>query len=839
MIFISGIVLTVVIVIIRQIIGIRYLLKQKTVTLELTPPAFLDRKPRATTQMFSVLHNLGLNLNLADKLLNRKTVIKLSIVSTRKGGIRYLVKVPAKKSESIERIIHGYLPEVRIKRTEQDFSFDANIKKPLIINFRQSKHFAYPLKNYDFLETNDPISYLTTAMTQLNDNEIIIFQLMLLPIRLKEAGVLSRKILNNQDIADHLNKRRLPIIALILNLVNKLLLGTLSGVTEVFHGPSDYASQMTRRDMLYKHEVASKIIPARFISQFEQFHIELIAGKLNQPLFRTSIKALIVADNKHQAKKRAKAVESAMTSYSVEGYQSLVSHIRRLHQLYAGFNSRIIGRKANVLSVSEIASLYHFPHSYSAKTENVIKSLSKTLPAPVSLKNNTKLDVILGINKYHGVSTEIGITEAERQRHVYVIGGTGNGKTTMLQYAAVQDIQNGKGIAVIDPHGDFAETILKHIPEDRIKDVIYINPDDLGFPVGINLLEIPEGTTGDDLLREKDLITESVVSVFRKIFSEDDSGGHRIEYVLRNAVLTALTLPDCTLFTVLKLLNNATYRDKISKGLEDEDLRDFWDNELGKAGEFQRVKMSAGITSKVSRFRQSAFAYRILSQTKSTIDFDSILDSKKILICNFSRGRLGEDNSTLFGTTILAKLQMAALRRARQEQAERQPFYLYVDEFQHFATTSFIQMLSEARKYKLFLTIAEQSTAQQEQQRMVNIILANVGTVICFRSSSPADEMFILPIFRQYLNEGAIADLPSYNFYIKIAAVQPQEPISGETLLLDGKGSEEVMRQVIVSSRELYGKEYVEPLVVVSPKIPLVKNTNTRSYNKRAKSTKY
>ncbi len=840
MVFIGGIVLVILVTLLRWILGFKYLLTQKYLYLELTPPAFMDRKPQATAQMFSILHNLGINLNAVDKLLNRKTVISLEIVSTRKDGIRYLIKVPVKKTESIERIIHGYLPEARIKRLEPGNSVVIEAKRSSIVSFSQKQHYAYPLKSYDFLDTNDPMSYLTNAMTQLDINEAVTFQLVLIPVELKEVEILSRKILNNQDLTEDLNKRKIPIIPLILTLVNKLLLGVLSGITELFHGQSDYASQMTRRDMLYKHEVASKIIPARFISQFEQMHIELIAQKLNQPLFQASIRALVVADNKHELSSRKKAIESAMTSYSVAGYQSLVANVPKipLSSRYRRFAflkglPNDFSKKINILSASEVASIYHFPHSYSAKTENVIKSLSKTLPAPVSLKNGTQLDLILGVNEYHGTSTKIGMTQEERQRHIYIIGGTGNGKTTMLQYAAVQDIVNGNGMAVIDPHGDFAETVLKHIPEDRIKDVIYINPDDLAFPVGINLLEIPEGTTGDDLLREKDLITESVVSIFRKIFSEDDSGGHRIEYVLRNAVLTALTLPDCTLFTVLKLLNNATYRDKVSKGLEDEDLKDFWDNELGKAGEFQRVKMSAGITSKVSRFRQSAFAYRILSQTKSTIDFDSILDSKKILICNFSRGKLGEDNSTLFGTTILAKLQMAALRRARQEQSERQPFYLYVDEFQHFATTSFIQMLSEARKYKLFLTIAEQSTAQQEQQRMVNIILANVGTVICFRSSSPADEMFILPIFRQYLDEGDIANLPSYNFYIKIAAVQSQEPISGETLLLDSKGSEEIMHQVVVSSRELYGKEYVDPIVKkTETKIAKTNNTLERDEKK-------
>ena len=337
-----------------------------------------------------------------------------------------------------------------------------------------------------------------------------------------------------------------------------------------------------------------------------------------------------------------------------------------------------------------------------------------------------------------------------------------------------------------------------------------MNPDDLAYPIGVNLLELTPGLEGDDLLREKDLITESTISVLRKIFSEDDSGGHRIEYVLRNTIQTALTMENPNLFTIFRLLNDNKYRREIVKTLDDEDLRNFWKNELGKAGDFQKVKMVAGITAKIGRFLFSASAKRILEQDKSTIDFGDILDSGKILICNFSKGALGEDTSSLFGTTILAKLQVASLRRARLKQADRRPFYLYVDEFQNFATMSFVQMLSEARKYKLFLIMAEQSTSQQDQQRLVDIILANVGTVICFRSGSPADERYVLPLFYPYIGQGEIANLPAYNFYMRIAAVTAQEPLSGQTLLLDEADDETIFKEAIRSSREKYAKKVVE-----------------------------
>jgi hypothetical protein len=224
--------------------------------------------------------------------------------------------------------------------------------------------------------------------------------------------------------------------------------------------------------------------------------------------------------------------------------------INRLHAPFRSLDS--------IVSVSEVASLYHFPYGQTNRTEGVAQSLSSTLPAPLALKqhaDHADYDVVLGVNKHHGHDTLIGLTESERQRHIYLIGGTGNGKTTLLEYGLLQDIQAGKGVALIDPHGDSAQKLLRYIPKSRIKDVIYLNPRDLDYPIGLNLLEIPEGLTGTDLKHEKDLIAEAVISVLRKIFDDGNSANaYRIERVLRNAIYTAFTVPDATLFTILRLL---------------------------------------------------------------------------------------------------------------------------------------------------------------------------------------------------------------------------------------------------------------------------------------------
>tara|TARA_B100001105_G_C22398090_1_gene447780 strand:- start:3754 stop:4653 length:900 start_codon:yes stop_codon:yes gene_type:complete len=258
---------------------------------------------------------------------------------------------------------------------------------------------------------------------------------------------------------------------------------------------------------------------------------------------------------------------------------------------------------------------------------------------------------------------------------------------------------------------------------------------------------------------------------------------------------------------VFDLLNDPKYRKSVIKTLEDKNLINFWKNEIGKAGDMQKVKMAAGITAKIGRFLFSASARQILEQPKSTIDFDEIINDGKILICNFSKGLLGEDTSELFGITVLAKLQLASLRRARLEQSKRRPFYLYVDEFQNFATTSFVQMLSEARKYKLFLTMAEQSTSQQSDQQMVSIIMANVGTVITFRTGNPQDERVLLPLFSPYIEQGEISNLPAFNFYAKLSAVKAQEPLSGQTLLLSDDGDIKTRTAIVEHSRSVFAKK--------------------------------
>jgi energy-coupling factor transporter ATP-binding protein EcfA2 len=476
------------------------------------------------------------------------------------------------------------------------------------------------------------------------------------------------------------------------------------------------------------------------------------------------------------------------------------------------FQKRLLSLASNssptVLSISEVSDLYHFPFTRVTQTENIIKAHSKELPAPVSLKKGRIMDSVFGVNTYGGTNTEIGLTEEERQTHMYILGRTGSGKTTLMFTMAKHDIETGKGLVFIDPHGDVSEDLVASVPLSRKDDLIYVNPTDLKHPIGINLLELTPGLDEDEAELEKEVVAEGMVSLFRKVFSkEENTNAHRIEYILRNTIYTAFTTEGCTIFTINKILTNPTFRKQVVSRLKDPDLVDFWKYEFGKAGDYQVVKMTQGVTAKVGRFLRSPTARRILEQEKSTINFDDIINQGKILICNFSQ-KLGEDTSRLLGTTIMTKLQQAALKRAYIPENERKTFYLYVDEFQNFATQSFTKMVTEGRKYRMPLIIAEQSTSQQKDRDITNIILANITTVVSFRSGNYIDEDLMLNQFAPYLEKGEIMNLPRYKFYIKISAIESEEPFSGTTLYFPVVKDAEKIEQLIEASRKNWAIDY-------------------------------
>ncbi|MBI3341727.1 type IV secretion system DNA-binding domain-containing protein [Candidatus Curtissbacteria bacterium] len=816
---------------VKRLLLLRKSLKEESVLLELTPPAITEKTAYTTQQLFSVIHNLAKRKTFQEKLLGKKTLFSFEIASSLNQGIRYLIRTTPKEANNVKRSLLSYLPQVSVK-TVADY-LPGNSEKstrlsPKIIEFNQQKHFAYPLKRQDTLSEHDPVAYITGMMTKLKKDELVAFQLILSQTKTREAPAIKRIILRNGDLFVYLDRFRIPSYIQPLFLTLKLILGFVKvtgnqlqwAVTELANGTNKNYVMARQFELQQQSLVASNVKPARILSSFEQETVSLVQSKIDQSLFEATARVLVMVKDDTDQRERVDGFIASLETFSVPGYQSLVkksglpdfiwSKVR-----FLTFQKRLLSLFGNssssLLSVSEVSDLYHFPFQRVNQTEDIVKVKSKDLPAPLSLKQGSKLAVVFGNNSYAGTTTPIGLTGEERKTHMYIIGRTGSGKTTLMFSMAKHDIENGEGLAFIDPHGDVSEDLLACVPESRKDDLIYLNPFDLKYPIGINLLELTPGLDEDEAELEREVVAEGVVSLFRKVFSkEENANAHRIEYILRNTIHTVFTTESPTIFTIYDLLNNPPFRKQVVDKLQDENLKNFWEFEFGKAGDYQVVKMVGGVTSKIGRFLFSPTAKRILEQKKSTIDFSEILNGK-ILICNLSQGKLGEDTARLLGTTILTKIQQAALKRADIPQNKRRQFHLYVDEFQNFATLSFSKMLSEGRKYGLEVYIAEQSTSQQEDRSIVNVILGNVTTVVCFRTGNPVDEDLLLEQFSPYVQKGEIYSLPRYHFYIKISAIESEDPFSGVTIFTKVKKDPKKRERLIEASRKNNAIVYKKP----------------------------
>lgn len=363
----------------------------------------------------------------------------------------------------------------------------------------------------------------------------------------------------------------------------------------------------------------------------------------------------------------------------------------------------------------------------------------------------------LGEANFRNAKKRFGIKIDDRRRHVYALGKTGVGKSTFLENMIIQDIYNNRGFAVVDPHGDLVEKVLKFIPSNRVNDVIYFNPSDIDYPIAFNVLEKVEP-------QYRHLVASGLVGVFKKIWAE--SWGPRLEYLLRNAILALLDYQDATLLGIPRILVDPTFRKKVIATLQDPVVKAFWVDEFSKYNQQFLTEAISPIQNKVGQFLSSSLIRNIVGQVSSTIDLRKVMDEGKILLLNMSKGRIGEDNSALLGAMMITKLQLAAMSRVDIPEHTRRDFYLYVDEFQNFATESFANILSEARKYRLNLIIAHQYI-EQLGEVVKPAVFGNVGTMVIFRiGGNDAEEL--LKEFEPYYTEEHLVNLPKYNFYIKL-----------------------------------------------------------------------
>ncbi len=405
---------------------------------------------------------------------------------------------------------------------------------------------------------------------------------------------------------------------------------------------------------------------------------------------------------------------------------------------------------------------------------------------------------IFGETTFRSQARRFGIKPDDRRRHMYLIGKTGMGKSTILENMIVEDIRAGKGVAVVDPHGDLAEKIIKFIPSSRVNDVIYFNPADIEYPIAFNVVEQVEPHL-------RHLVASGLIGVFQKLWA--DSWGPRLEYILRNAILAILDYPGATLLAVTRMFSDKVFRKKVIDKIQDPVVKSFWVNEFaGYADKFAAEAVSP-IQNKVGQFLSSSLIRNIVGQVKSTLNVREIMDEGKILILNLSKGRIGEDNSSLLGAMMITKIQLAAMSRVDILEHERKDLYLYVDEFQNFATDSFANILSEARKYRLNLIMAHQYI-EQLGEKVKPAVFGNVGTLIVFRIGA-ADAEELEPEFSPVFTKEDLVNLPKFEFYIKLMIDGiTSDPFSARGLPPLTKEEEtENVEKVIAVSRERYAKK--------------------------------
>jgi DNA helicase HerA-like ATPase len=409
--------------------------------------------------------------------------------------------------------------------------------------------------------------------------------------------------------------------------------------------------------------------------------------------------------------------------------------------------------------------------------------------------NDKKLITPFAVTNYRDIRKRFGIKERNRRGHMYIVGKTGTGKTTLIENLAISDIKTGNGLALIDPHGDVAEDILHFIPKRRIKDVIYFNPADLEYPIAFNPLEkVPSDS--------HHLVASGLISTFKKIWS--DFWGPRLEHILRHSILSLLEYPKSTLLDLPRLLTDKEFRKRILEHITHPQVKDFWLFEFEKYSAWLRSEAISPILNKIGQFLISIPLRNIVGQKQNTFDLRKVMDEGKILIVNLAKGKIGEDNSSLLGAMIVTKIQLAALSRSDLLEDKRKPFYLYVDEIHNFLTLSFADILSEARKYGLNLILAHQYIEQLDE-KIRAAIFGNVGTIVSFRIGAE-DAKYLAKEFLPVFDESDLINLPNYHVYLKLMIDgATSEPFSAITMP-QAVRNRSYKEKIIKHSRKIYSR---------------------------------
>ncbi len=725
-------------------------------------PKANDKSELAAEQLFASLHGI---LRDKDELkLNGGLQEHLSFeIASVNGQIRFYVWVPKALQSFVEGQIYSQYPTVQIHEADEDYV--AHERQHSVIYTSEIVPTAsemLPIKTFQSFEV-DPLAGITgtlaklEATTQNGAGEEIWIQVLARPIaddwhKASEHWVKTVKNGNQNPFA-------------FLTGGGNFDLKWIGGLFEALWKPPEQG-------------IGGSSAPKE-LSERDKTRVSEAEKKATKLGYKVKIRLAYLGDSQTNAKLRMQAIVGTFKQYNstnLNGFKIANTSFNK--EDLAKYKSRLFIDKGYILNIEELASVFHLPHT-NVETPNIVWASSKTAEPPAKLPIITGNDAIdenisaFGLTNFRGINHQFGMLRYDRSRHVYIIGQTGAGKSGTLELFALSDIFHNQGYAIIDPHGDFAINNMKFIPGSRIKDVVYFNPADTGFPLGFNPLEVTNPN-------QKSNISSEVIGVLKRMFAE--SWGPRLEYILRYTILALLDRPETTMLDITRMLTDKKFRKETLTYCTDTVVLQFWNVEFNSWTEKFQAEAIAPILNKVGAFTANPVIRNIIGQPKSTFNIRKMMDDGKILIVNLSKGLIGEDNASILGSFLVTKIQLAAMSRSDiPDIKDRRPFFLYVDEFQNFATDSFATILSEARKYGLNLTVANQYTSQMSDT-VRDAVFGNVGTMISFRVSAD-DAPILAKQFEPQFEPNDLLQMHNRHFIINMVINGEKAPAFSATTL--------------------------------------------------------
>jgi hypothetical protein len=712
------------------------------VTLLVRLPRDNEIKIDAAEQMFAGIHSLKKSGFLS--FLKPEDVLSFEIVAL-KEELAFYVNCSKKIRDLVEKQIHGAYPNADIKETDEVNIFSEK-GRVACASLKLAKSTYYPIKTYKDLPT-DGLSLLTSALSKMGDGEGAIVQFLF------------------QPEGDGWRKK----------------------------GRSFIASEKKRESD-----------PEKSTFSHDPKEAEQISTKVEKPGFRVSLRIVVSAQEQYAADSHLSNITGAFAQYE-SAYNKFKKDYLFFKQLFMiDFLYRympLLNKGTCILNPEELATIFHLPNK-TVETHHIRWLNAKNAPAPHNIPTE---GLYLGKSKYRGQEREVFMSLDDRRRHTYIIGKTGTGKSEFLKEMILQDIEEGRGVCAIDPHGEFVEDILQLMPPDRAEDVIYFNPSDLLRPMGLNMMEA-------DSEEQRHFVVGSVISLMYKLYDPHRTGiiGPRFEHAIRNAMLTIMYVKGTTFIELVRALTDAKYVEELMPFIKDPVVKRYWTDQIAQTSDFHKSEVLDYIVSKFGRFVTNKTMRNIIGQPMSSFNFRQAMDQQKIILCNLSKGILGEEDAKFLGLILVPKVLTAAMSRQDMPMAERKDFFLYVDEFQNYATEDFAVILSEARKYRLSLIVANQFVGQIDEE-VKNAVFGNVGTIVSFRVGVP-DANFLQHEFAPIFTENDLINIEKYHVYIRtIVKNEPVPPFSmsleKDMSLVEARMNPKLAEMIKQLSRIKYGRD--------------------------------